>query len=490
MSNDTSLDLNNQTLTMWLLKMKEELENLTVEIENEDLSRYHSIHNLHSYLCLRKWNEKQIDQLLLQEGFTSFHHMKAHIHYSILKMLCHLNHNEEKAYLNPKLATQIKEKRTKEIFGKKNNSVMVTIDSKILKEQIVIKKLLLHGMNIARINCAHDTPNEWRAIVKAIRAAEKEIGCEGPKCKIQMELAGPKIRVQKIHSPFSHKNGRAFIKVSNGDQITIMKQKNSIKSQEDLPNIISINEANALLNARLKDKVYIDDGKIIGEINAISDDWLQIKILQTKGQGVKMSEENGLNFPDSLVHFILPSVTDEDIKQLPLVHELADIIGLSFVHHPRDLEKFRMRIQSMPTKKISVIAKIEPKEAVRYLAKIIHEGLHFDSFGIMIARGDLAVELGFTELAFVQEEILNICEASHTPVIWATGVLEKQAKTGLPVRSELTDAYMGLRADCLMLNKGVFIIEALKNLYKIIEMKEEGAFQTRFGSSSFIQYGF
>ena len=90
------------------------------------------------------------------------------------------------------------------------------------------------------------------------------------------------------------------------------------------------------------------------------------------------------------------------------------------------------------------------------------------SCGVMIARGDLAVEMGFARLAEVQEEILWLSEAAHVPVIWATQVLENLAKHGAPTRAEITDAAMGRRAECVMLNKGPYIVEAVKTLDDIL----------------------
>jgi pyruvate kinase len=92
--------------------------------------------------------------------------------------------------------------------------------------------------------------------------------------------------------------------------------------------------------------------------------------------------------------------------------------------------------------------------------------------GVMIARGDLAVECGFERLAEVQEEILWICEAAHVPVIWATQVLETLAKDGIPSRAEITDAAMGVRAECVMLNKGPHIQQALRVLDDILQREQ------------------
>ena len=113
--------------------------------------------------------------------------------------------------------------------------------------------------------------------------------------------------------------------------------------------------------------------------------------------------------------------------------------------------------------------KIETPQAFDNLPGLLLQALHSRCAGVMIARGDLAVECGFERLAEVQEEILWFCEAAHLPVIWATQVLEGLAKTGLASRAEITDAAMGERAECVMLNKGPHIVEAVQVLDAILK---------------------
>ncbi|HQT27085.1 MAG TPA: pyruvate kinase, partial [Burkholderiales bacterium] len=103
------------------------------------------------------------------------------------------------------------------------------------------------------------------------------------------------------------------------------------------------------------------------------------------------------------------------------------------------------------------------KKAVENLPEIIIHGAKHD-FGVMIARGDLALEIGYERLAEIQEEILWVCEAAHVPVVWATQVLESMVKAGLPSRAEITDAAMAERAECIMLNKGEYLLNALSVL--------------------------
>lgn len=112
--------------------------------------------------------------------------------------------------------------------------------------------------------------------------------------------------------------------------------------------------------------------------------------------------------------------------------------------------------------------KIETKQGFHNLPSILLTAMRSPCFGVMIARGDLAVECGFERMAEVQEEILWLCEAAHVPVIWATQVLESVAKKGTPSRAEITDAAMGHRAECVMLNKGPYILNAVRTLDDIL----------------------
>jgi pyruvate kinase len=126
---------------------------------------------------------------------------------------------------------------------------------------------------------------------------------------------------------------------------------------------------------------------------------------------------------------------------------------------------------------VGIVLKIETRHAFSELPTLLLAAMRTGRFGVMIARGDLAVECGFERMAEVQEEILWICEAAHVPVIWATQVLESLAKTGMPSRAEVTDAAMSERAECVMLNKGPFIRDAVRTLDNILHRMQ--AHQTK-----------
>jgi pyruvate kinase len=145
------------------------------------------------------------------------------------------------------------------------------------------------------------------------------------------------------------------------------------------------------------------------------------------------------------------------------------MIGYSFVHSEQAVRELQERLVSLGGRHVGIVLKIESKKAFERLPSLLLAAMGSPAAGVMIARGDLAVECGFERMAELQEEILWVCEAAHMPVIWATQVLENLAKDGLPSRSEVTDAAMGVRAECVMLNKGDYIVEAVRSLDDILQ---------------------
>ena len=149
------------------------------------------------------------------------------------------------------------------------------------------------------------------------------------------------------------------------------------------------------------------------------------------------------------------------------------IVSMPFVRNAEDVRDLLRRVDSVADHALDIVLKIETVAAFESLPQILLELMRWEDVGVMIARGDLAVEAGFERLAEVQEEILWLCEAAHVPVIWATQVLDTLARTGLPSRAEVTDAAMAERAECVMLNKGPFIEDAITMLVGILGRMEE-----------------
>ncbi|HEY3273650.1 MAG TPA: pyruvate kinase [Methanocella sp.] len=215
------------------------------------------------------------------------------------------------------------------------------------------------------------------------------------------------------------------------------------------------------------ERIWFDDGKIGGIIRSVTGNQAMVEITQAPPKGARLRPEKGVNLPDSALQ--LPPMTEKDQEDLEFIAEHADAVCFSFVSCAADVRELQSRLEALGGEHTGIVLKIETLDAFEHLPELLLAAMQSPAAGIMIARGDLAVECGYERLAEVQEEILWFSEAAHMPVIWATEVLEKLAKKGLPSRAEITDAAMGVRAECVMLNKGPYILDAVCTLDDILE---------------------
>lgn len=218
------------------------------------------------------------------------------------------------------------------------------------------------------------------------------------------------------------------------------------------------------------ERVFLDDGHLGGVVRERRPEGLLVEITHAVRDVVRLREGKGINFPDTTLSF--PALTDEDLALLPWVARHADIVGLSFTQSGDDVNRLVDALDQLGADDLGVVAKIETRAAFAQLPDILLASMRREACGVMIARGDLAVECGFERLAELQEEILWLAEAAHVPVIWATDVLASVARTGLPSRAEITDAAMGERAECVMLNKGPHQLTAVRLLDDILRRME------------------
>ncbi|WP_455205779.1 pyruvate kinase [Kaarinaea lacus] len=232
------------------------------------------------------------------------------------------------------------------------------------------------------------------------------------------------------------------------------------------PAHISCSPPEVLSGLKIGEPVWIDDGKLGGVVESVSDDGALLLITHSRPKGVRLKAHKSINFPESSLQ--LNPLTDKDLHDLDFVCQHADMVGFSFVENAEHMNLLIAELENRNAAQLPIIAKIETNQAVKNLPDIIFATIGRHPLGIMIARGDLAVELGGERLAEIQEEILWLCEAAHVPVIWATQVLETLAKTGVMSRPEYTDAAMAERAECIMLNKGMYIEQALQTLDNIV----------------------
>lgn len=223
-------------------------------------------------------------------------------------------------------------------------------------------------------------------------------------------------------------------------------------------------------DVKIGEPIFFDDGKIEGEIHEINSDHILVKITSTKKNGGKLKADKGINLPYSDLK--VKGLTPKDKTDLKFISNHADGVLFSFVNSKQDVQDLLNEMHTLNSE-LSIILKIETQEAFRNLPSILLKAMQNYPVGVMIARGDLAIETGWKNFAIIQEEILKVCEAAHIPDIWATQVLENLAKKGIPTRAEITDAAMAQRAECVMLNKGYYIEKAVKMLDKILRRMQK-----------------
>jgi len=222
---------------------------------------------------------------------------------------------------------------------------------------------------------------------------------------------------------------------------------------------------------RQGERILFDDGRIGGIVKNVNSDEILIEVTQAKDSGEKLQADKGINLPDTLID--IQGLTTTDIENLNFIVHHADMVGLSFVRGATDVELLQQHLERLGNPGFGIIVKIETRQAFENLPEILFALLRWPVIGVMIARGDLAVECGYERLAELQEEILWLAEAAHVPVVWATQVLENMAKVGRPTRAEITDAAMSERAECVMLNKGEHIIPTIKSLDNILRHMQD-----------------
>ena len=469
----------------------------------------------------------------------------------------------------------------------RSTRIMVTLPGEAATDASLVRGMLERGMDLARINCAHDGPQAWRQMVDHIRAAEE---ATGKRCLITMDLAGPKLRTgpvspgprvlrakpirsntgtvlepgrvwlgaapetappgpalpviplddnawagsrrrgQKIRlddargnrrtlvveqttpdgclvtldrtvyftpgtrltaalNPVTRKKGpdqghhsvtvgelpavEESLLIHRGDSLVLSSDLAPADSTSVGKHRIGCTLASVLADARTGERIWFDDGKIGGVITAVGPGELTARITSAAPRGTRLRAEKGINLPDSQLS--VSALTEQDIADLEHVRELADIVSMSFVRSATDVQELLAHLDPGRDRNLDILLKIETVAAFEALPDLLLELMKWADVGVMIARGDLAVEAGFERLAEVQEEILWVCEAAHVPVVWATQVLDTLTRTGMPSRAEVTDAAMAQRAECVMLNKGPFINEAISMLADILGRMQDHA---------------
>lgn len=545
--------------------------------------------NLVHYMALRSHSIVALQEELRFMGLPGLDNVEAHVMRSLLALqtiLNHLNGNPEYAHrkgtVSIKKSGKILNANTRALFGykskKRRTRIMVTLPNTAATDPSFVDDLISLGMNSARINCAHDTPEIWEQMIERVKKA----GIKRHKSiKVMMDLAGPKLRTgrllpgpQVIHikpekdalgkitnpatlflapagSPLPKNRNHTFIPfeedwiglLTNGDiiefqdsrgkqckieiferdgegrwaqcktsayltpgtQFSLQKHRETGKKEYSLgalspleqsillktgdtiivhkdprpgepaqfddsgkcirPAHISCTLPEIFDDVKSGEPILFDDGKIEGRIENASDEEWQVTILNAKESGSKLRSDKGINLPES--ELSVGGLTAKDRVDIGFVAGNADAVNFSFVNTPEDVQEL-IDLLKHHESSAGIILKIETRKAFNNLPLLLLKAMQSYPVGVMIARGDLAVETGWKNIATIQEEILRICEAAHVPDIWATQVLENLAKKGIPSRAEITDAAASQRAECVMLNKGVHIKKAIKLLDRIL----------------------
>ncbi|MEM9391497.1 MAG: pyruvate kinase [Bacteroidota bacterium] len=564
---------------------KEELRYKEV-IEPVHPSFQKSAPNLIHYRALRKIDITGLQKRIGNIGLSRIARSESHVIASlqncrdILKALIKDTSQDEKyRRISIKKSSKTLNTHSKDLLGYRSKGrrvrIMVTLPSEAAFNYNLVHSLIESGMNTARINCAHDGPDEWKKMIEYVSLAKKRLR---KNCKISMDLAGPKIRTGALEPgpqvrrfrPVRNEYGQVIdpailvfvtalsqaavdeIPVDRswlqsldiGHQVTFTDARNKKRSftvkeikgskviahgmetsyiqtgtelhntnQSCLVGELPALEQSLLLKigdelritkdkkpgrpiqyddeglaiekafvsctseeifnyVKEGEKILFDDGKITGIVRTVTPDEMRVEIIHAKLTGSSLKADKGINLPETDLK--ISGLTPKDREDLKFVVQYADVINFSFVNTPEDVRELLEELKNLDAEnKLGIILKIETQSAFNNLTAILLEGMKNYPLGVMIARGDLAIEAGWENMARIQQEIISLCHAGHVPVVWATQVLETLAKKGIPSRSEITDAATSLNAECVMLNKGPYIHKAIELLDYMLKSLNE-----------------
>jgi len=428
--------------------------------------------NLAHYMALRRHDLRPLQAALMPWGLSSLGRLEARVMPSLdaviatLGAICQVSPAASRPAIQEFLeGDRLLHQQTEAVLGQtaaeRQVRIMVTLPTEAASDDNFVRDLLQRGTNCVRINCAHDNADLWKAMIGNVRRAETE---SGHACKVLMDLAGPKPRLGQVVAP-DHKH-----RILQGECLVLTRDA-PIMDATCFQATCTLSQV--IDRLQVGETVWIDDGRIGAIVESLTDQGVLLRITHASLKGSKLLPEKGLNFPDTDLQ--LSPLTDKDRQDLDFVAAHADIVGYSFVQTADDIKLLQQELAArMPQpREIAIMAKIETPQAVSNLPELIVQAAGQQPFAVMIARGDLAIAIGYQRLAEIQEEILWLCEAAHIPVIWATQVLENLVKKGIPSRAEMTDAAMAERAECVMLNKGPFVAEAVTILDDVLTRMQE-----------------
>ena len=428
-----------------------------------------SVRNLIEYLSLRCEDIRPLQDRLHTLGFSSLNSSESHIHSQLQAVLQLLGKNQGSGELpesNYHTAKNLILRRSIQLFGRRTEAsvpyLMVTIATDVARHPKLAEKLLKKGMNVARINCGHDNEEVWTQMIRNIRRASKKTGIS---CKIYLDLAGPKMRTVIRSTGKPKKRTKNRIRLREGEKI-LFAEKNTVWDPSAV--VIGCREQGISAQLRAGDRVLFDDGLVEMRVVEAPGGLVPatLEVVRISSQKPRLKADKSINLPDTVVE--LPALTNYDYSVLPFICRHADLVGYSFVRQPADVKELQQAM-AREDHKPNIILKIETSEAVSRFPAILIQAMQDEVFGVMVARGDLAVEIGFERLSEIQEELVWISEAAHAPVIWGTQILDSLGKSGLATRAEVTDAAYAAIAECVMINKGKHIFKVMRTLRDILK---------------------
>jgi pyruvate kinase len=442
-----------------------------VPLRSGPSDRQKSVRNLRHYLALRRRDVRPLQDRLARVGLSSLGRCEAHVLYSVdavIRLLGRITGAEVRPADADAEAPTFDEGRAlldthaDALLGprprQRATRIMVTLSSEAADDAALLDHLLAAGMDSVRINCAHDDASAWPRMIENVRVAARK-AVRG--CAIHVDLAGPKIRTC---------GAAEAIVLTDGDSLLLTRGDRRSSDASDMP-WVGCTIPSVLDGVRPGHPVWFDDGKLGGVVDRIVTDGVVVRITHARNGCSRLGSDRGINFPNSPVD--IDGFTPKDREDLDVVAPYADSVALSFAQRPEDVRALQEQLSKQGRSTLGIVLKIETRRGFESLPRLLLEHDGPSPLGVMIARGDLAIEVGYERLAEVQEEILWICEAAHVPVIWATQVLETLSKDGMPTRAEVTDAAMAGRAECVMLNKGKHIVDSVRILDDILRRMEE-----------------
>lgn len=428
-------------------------------LQREDFEA--SAQNLADYLALRKVELRPLQAELAALGLSSLGRCESHVLptlNAVIAALAALGDLPSEPGPEPAAFAEgqsLLTARRDALFGARAEGsatrIMATLPTEAAMDPMLVQRLVAAGADCLRINCAHDGPEVWAAMIAHARASSAEAGRT---LRIAMDLAGPKVRTQTVVPEDA--------RLHRGDHFVLAKEARG----SALP-LATLSHPQLIDLLVVGTEVWVDDGKIGARVMSTLSDHAELEVTRVRDKGVKLKPEKGVNLPGADIE--IPALTEADLSALDFVMAHADIVGFSFVQTPQDVRDLLAAMSERDTGRyIAVMLKIETQLAVRNLPRLIVQAGGAARVAVMIARGDLAVEIGLERMSEIQEEILWLCEAAQVPVVWATQVLDGLLKEGHASRAETTDAAMGQRAECVMLNKGPYLPEAVAFLSHVL----------------------